>query len=102
MEDGEAAGGAGPGRVGGFDAFEADQAGEGAGARGGEERLDFDEILMLVIVAAAAAARRGMGEIGLEDGGGEVGVALMQMGEGGCIGVGIGVGGELRRRGGGG
>lgn len=68
MEDGEAAGGAGPGRVGGFDAFEANEAGEGAGARGGEERLDFDEILMLMIIAAVA--RSGMGEVGLKDGGG--------------------------------
>lgn len=44
MEDGEAGGGAGPGGVGAFDPLEADQARDGAGGGGGEERLDLGEV----------------------------------------------------------
>lgn len=44
MEDGEAEGGARPCWIGGFDAFEADEAGESAGGGGGEEGLDLGEV----------------------------------------------------------
>lgn len=56
--------------------------------------------MMMIITAADRMGMRR--EVGLEDGGGEVGVAVMRRREGGCTGIGVGVGGEQRWLGGGG
>lgn len=92
MKDGETAGGAGPGGVHGANALEADEAREGAGAGGSEERLDLYEIMLMLIAPSSGEV-----EVGFENGGREVGVAVGGVGPG----VGIGVGGKRMMIGGG-
>lgn len=91
MENGKAAGGAGPCGVSGLDAFETNEAGKSAGTRGCKERLNFYEILVLRCGIVA-----GEFEIRFEDSGRKVIVFIGYIAWRGR-GIGIGIGRHWRK-----